>query len=636
MPADEDYGRRQITLQHASPSPAPVTCPAGCPAASVDHLQYPQTEHRLQQEKYASEKNLQTDRFEPPERFQAGTERFGSERGGSDRLPSGERYQGVSERYPLGERPHTSVSSERLSKEVLQTSGHCHNERQTFMPERYAYTTERNCQRYSDRFVPIQNIGSLDRYHNHTSLERYQRTNTPTDRYHTLSTDKERCSSSNGDRCTPVEKYTNNTAEGFVTNERYTPTERHKNHQSDREKSSQNDMYKRSSSSDRKSDRYLYQNRFNHDQYLQECYSNERFPAIPCPERFATNFTQVPYMEPPSPAPASDRFIPPPPLSPENTPSPDCYPSNPFPSPTNTEPPTERFIPPPPLSPSPTDSYSPKKITKYDKPNRYQYVQASNASERYVQCQPERYKDRNNYYSMPSHQNAYHTSNMNGAERYGSSDRYVPPNVHMPVERYIPQDHFYGTYHSYDRYPKYANNDPYMRRDLTFHYRLPVPYPPNQYQRLRYSHIGTPNRVKCYQYQEGYQLSKSSPGSSSSSSVTSQGKEIQKEMCANMPECQNYQNNSYQQQEKAVQCNNFSNKEMQCSSFHIGQSKELPKGQCRHAICASPSVEYVGQSGGRHVCATPPPRGSIGSGDSVCSDQCCVRRSQNSLAVAVW
>ncbi|KAK9686345.1 hypothetical protein QE152_g37258 [Popillia japonica] len=95
----------------------------------------------------------------------------------------------------------------------------------------------------------------------------------------------------------------------------------------------------------------------------------------------------------------------------------------------------------------------------------------------------------------------------------------------------------------------------------------------------------------------------------------------------------------------------------------------MRKGQCLfalpHGICGSSSVEYVGQSGGRHVCATPPPRGSVGSGSSsveyvgqsggrhvcatppprgsvgsadivICSDQCCTKRPQNTLALTVW
>ncbi|KAJ3657008.1 hypothetical protein Zmor_016044 [Zophobas morio] len=536
MPVEEDYGRRQIALQQ---SPAPAQC-----------------EHR-----YASDKNL----LEPADRY---SDRFGSERSGSDRLPSGERYQGASERYPLGERPQTSVSSERLQPE----------ERRGDFQERYHYAT---CQRYAP-------VGSLDRYH---TVDRYSRTSTPTDR-------------AAADRYTPVDKYQegerHNSAQSVCSIERYTPTERHRTGK----------IRERSASSERKGEqRYQYQNRY-------EQYVPDRFPAIPCPERFATQeraervpFTQVPYMEPPSPAPASDRFVPPPPLSPENTPSPDCFPNNAFPSPTNTVPPPDRFIPPPPLSPSPTEKYSPKKLDRYDK----------------------RYYDRYHRQYYPN--DRYHVN----TDRFVSNDRYIPPNAHMPVERYVPQQQEpYYNYQSYERYPKYNANDPYMRRDLAFHYRLPLPYPSNQYQRMRYSHMGTPNRVKCCQYQDGYQLSKSSPGSSSSSSVTSQtNKDLHpKEVpCVNNSslqemQCQSYQTCAYQQ-EKGTQCGK------ECSVGFVSPNLRA-KGQCRHSICASPSVEYVGASGGRHVCATPPPRGSIGSAEgAVCNDNCCARRAQNSLTVAV-
>lgn len=101
---------------------------------------------RERYDRYGSEKSLQ-------ERYQAGGERFGSERSNSDRLPSGERYQGVSERYPLGDRPQSAVSSDRLAgKDALPAA-----ERQAFS-DRFHYD-----RRYPDRFTPVQNIGSLDR-----------------------------------------------------------------------------------------------------------------------------------------------------------------------------------------------------------------------------------------------------------------------------------------------------------------------------------------------------------------------------------------------------------------------------------------------------------------------------------------
>lgn len=558
-------------------------------------------------------------------------------------------------------------------------------------------------------------------YRYHATLDRYSRTNTPTDRYHTLSSDKERCgSSSNNDRYTPIEKFSNDTMDVYTSNdrqtatiERYTPTDRFVSAKTiiaaPPPEAYHHQVRERSGSSDRKSERYQqqhnerYQNssRYGHEYVIVTDRFTDRFPTIPCPERFATQdrperperipFAQIPnYMEPPSPAPASDRFIPPPPLSPINTPSPDCYPSNPFPSPTTTVPPPERFIPPPPLSPSPTEDYSPKKKHR----DRYhqelytaQYAQYA-ATVQQPQTQQDRYKDR--YYNDRYHN---HDKQLNALQdRYSTGERYVPPNAHVPVERYVPQqqqqpqqtqqqiDHqHYGNYQTYDRYQKYqSNNDPYMRRDLGYHYRLPVPYTQNQYQRLRYGAIGTPSRVKCCQYQEqGYQISKSSPSSTSSnSSVTSQqgggnciiNKETQKDIVTgnnNIQEvqCQNYPTNKdyhqhhhnnhnqcvvgyHHQQEKGVQCNNGCfNKDhhiketttavsVVCSATFA--SPNIRKGQCRHGLCPSPSVEYVGQSGGRLVCATPPPRGSVSSADiSICSDQCCTRR-QNTINLTAW
>ncbi|XP_031354584.1 uncharacterized protein LOC116179028 [Photinus pyralis] len=684
MPADEDYGRRHSILQHSA-SPAP--------AVSGDRFQTAPTAERFQQERPAiqNEQAVQSvDRLEPPERFQSVAERFTNERSSSDRLPSGERYQGVSERYPLGECMQTTVSTERIT----QPANHCHAvaERSNFQPDRYQQT-DRN-QKYPDRFTPIQNIGSLDRYHNHGAhTDRYSRTNTPTDRYHTLYTDKERCSSS-ADRYTPVEKYASNdsysttdrhSSQNINTLGRHTPTDRHRRVQNERDQYFSNSVaqnvtseaYKRrerSRSSERKSSETFQAHtenfRYGHD--ATERYSSERFPPIPCPERFATQerterperitFTQVPYMAPPSPAPASDRFIPPPPLSPTNTPSPDCYASNTFPSPTNPVPAPERFVPPPPLSPSPTETFSPKK-------QRYaeRFANSSGTTDRYSQYQQDRYKERNQYYSTneryPAPHQTLHAHNdrfVNIQDRFNAGERTAaPPNPHTPVERYTPQQQ--EPYYPYDRYPKYnASNvvnssDPYMRRDLAYQqqFRVAIPFQQNPYQRIRY--MGTPSRTKCCQYQDCYQLCKSSPCSSSSSSVTSQGKEMQKELISNSSsniqdvQCQNL--NGYQQ-EKAIQCNNFPNKDVQCAGYlittradkkdasctgYVSPNLRTGKIQCRHGVCSSPSVEYVGQSGGRHVCATPPPRGSIGSVDgSVCSDQCCVRRSQNTLAVTVW
>ncbi|CAG9864240.1 unnamed protein product [Phyllotreta striolata] len=358
----------------------------------------------------------------------------------------------------------------------------------------------------------------------------------------------------------------------------------------------------------------------------------DRFPAIPCPERFATQerlerpekmpFSQVSYLEPPSPAPASDRFFPPPPLSPANTPSPDCFSNNTFPSPTATAPPSERFVPPPPLSPSPTEAYE-----RYDKLHRYQgYSSSPNipSADRSAHNNDTRYKERygHNYsdrYQQQGNQQNYQNDKYVTNDGRFINDRYVPPNAHMPVERYVPQpqEPYFANYQNYG-YKTFNNSDPYMRRDLAFHYRLPIPYS-NNYQRIRFT--GTPGRFKCCQFQDGYQMCKSSPGSSSSSSVTSQKEaaSASASACSSDVQCQSYHGNKeYFQQEKAVQC---------------------AKGACRHGVCASPSVEYVGASGGRHVCATPPPppKGAGGAdGGGACNENCYPRRSQSTLTVTVW
>ncbi|CAH1972299.1 unnamed protein product [Acanthoscelides obtectus] len=452
-----------------------------------------------------------------------------------------------------------------------------------------------SCQRFPDRYTPVQNLGSLDRYHTYTTLDRYCRTATPTDiRYHTLSTDKH----STGGRYTPVEKYQGGT------------TERHRHHHTHhqsaqnvcfaasesrrRSNGSKQDVYKvreRSSSSDRKDRQDREDRQASTGYHRLEQYVADRFPTIPCPERFATKekpdhlFSMAPsstpssYLEPPSPAPVSAserRFAPPAPpsLSPDHahhedsTPSPDCFANNAFPSPTAqgglVPAATERFAPPPPLSPSPTEqqhhhhpqryapAVSPKKLERYEKryhhhqPQQQQQQQTATSATTTtatiavtaagvvaVNGAGERFshKDRYQNYSERYPSVSYHTDKfVHNDTRYNSNpnnsggERYIPPNAHTPVERYIPQpqEPYYGSsYQGYQGF-KYSNSsasDPYMRRDLAYHYRLSLPYNGSHYQRVRY--MGTPNRMKCCQLQD-YQLSKSSPGSSSSSSsVTS-------------------------------------------------------------------------------------------------------------------
>ncbi|KAL3274383.1 hypothetical protein HHI36_015781 [Cryptolaemus montrouzieri] len=681
MPAEDDYNRRQ-TLQHSTPaSPSPASRPqyaaTGCVAplpadryASDAHGErYAPERFANQSERFPPERN-QSDRFatdrvqlekfgmdrNQSERFAAernGSDRFGSERSQSDRLPSGERYQGVSERYPLGERPQTSVSSDRLLANQA-TQAYQNDAR---------YITYH---RYPERYTPV---GSLER--SHINSDRYSRTITPTsmDRYNTLSTDKGRNTPeryldryhtishekdrSKSDRFTPTEQYKIHDKERkrCVSNsDRYIPIQgdvfRERQSSSpgvcSAERYSSTDRYKgekRERSEDRKS-KYQYQ----HDQYVADSFQNDRYPPIPCPERFASGdviqYNETTYLEPPSPAPASDRFIPPPPLSPESSPTtPNCFSTSGFPSSATTTTNSDQFIPPPPLTTTTgvRETFSPNKTDR-----RYQYF----TNDRYNQ--EHRYKDAH-YGTDRFNEEGYHSH----GDKYMSSERYDvgrygPQNPHMPVERYVPQqqENYYGV--QYDRYPIKPNaNDPYMRRDLAnFQYRLPFHLTQNQYQKVRY--IGTPSRTKCCQYSEGYLISKSSPGSSSNSSVASQNKDPHgKEVTIPVPPCVNNVNVSLQdiqcqnfktnyQQEKGTQCVGLCNNAKECVAF-VSPNLRVTRGQCRHSICVSPSMEYVGGNGGRHVCATPPPRGSICSQDSsICNETCCARRGQTSLTVAIW
>ncbi|KAK9885143.1 hypothetical protein WA026_010654 [Henosepilachna vigintioctopunctata] len=574
----------------------------------------------------------------------------------SDRLPSGERYQGVSERYPLGERPQTSVSSDRL---VANQAAHVYQGDNRYI----------TYHRYPERYTPV---GSLERQHpNH---DRYSRAITPSsmeiyntlatdkdrdvpdryfDRYSTIShekdrfkggqyvpdqykmhnTDKERkrCSTSN-DRYISVQTDIINDRQSTQSNvcpaDRFSSNERHKG-----------DKRERSGSGDRKS-RYQYQ----HEKYVPDNFQNDRFPPIPCPEGFAsqdgTQFNESSYLEPPSPAPASDRFIPPPPLSPETPTSPICYSTNELNACSKI---SDRFVSPPQHvnSTQVVDNFSPNKTDR-----RYQY----SSSERYnpddrfkdIQYGTDRYQVNSGNYNCSNDKYA-------GNERYEVT-RYGPQNPHIPVERYVPQqqpENYYGL--QYDRYSiKMNSNDPYMRRDLSnFQFRLPIHLNQPQYQKVRY--ISTPSRTKCCQYSDGYHLSKSSPGSSSSSSVTSQNKEhLAKEVPVTTASCvSNAVNASLQdiqcqnlkttyQQEKATQCVRLCNNSKECVAF-VSPNMRVGRGRCRHSICVSPSMEYMGSNGNRYICATPPPRNSVCSQEGViCNEGCCAKRGQTSLTVAIW
>lgn len=606
MPAEEDYGqRRQLLLQHASGgtssplplggsapaerhySPAPSagpSCPAGCPATD-----------RLQER--ASQERLQAAPGGPPEPRPNPAERL---------------YASAPPKETTGERSHHGTLDR-------------HHDRDRERDRYHAQSSTERLIRYTqpDRFTPVPNINSLDRYGSlGTNLS-------ATDRYQNVHADGSSSSNRSLDRySTGQERF----SKEQLSTERFSNPD---NQVYQRVTTPQTNTY-----TDRYSGRYQ-QDRFqNNERYNCERYNtSDRFTPQNSERSFSSQeripYTQVPYIPPPSPAPASDRFIPPPPLSPTNTPSPDCYPSNPFPSPTTTVP-TERFIPPPPLSPSPTEKFSPK-------PDRFRYSLSPNPEKyhQYHQTEPRYQQDRYQCYPDRYAPQGYHVT-----DRYGNTtERYLPPNAHTPVERYVPQpqEPYYQTYQSYERYPKFHANtnagDPYMRRDLGYHhhYRLPVPFQANHYQRIRYSHIGTPNRAKCCQYQD-FTLSKSSPGSSSSSSVTSQGKEIQGYIANPVKDIQCYHGGEMIPQQ--IQCVNYQGKDMQCVGF--GQQTVRPKAPCKH-VCSSPGVEYVGQAGGRVVCATPPPpRPASGGPETQCGEQCCQRRPQSTAVLtttttaAIW
>lgn len=628
MPAEDDYSqRRQLILQHtnngtSSPlplgnvsssneryhSPVPAVCPAGC--TGNDRLQT-NSQERLP--------GTDTRSTNPNERIYTNTE-INRE---------GERSHHSTLDRHHGEQRYHGQSSERLLTERLQTSG----------TERYA--TERHRYSQPDRFQQVPNINSLDRYGslgtNISATDRYQNTH------------DERSSSSN------------RSLDRYATTERY-PKEHNTESQMYQHKITQ----PQTQTTERFPERYSsrYQDRFQSNDYQQERYNCERYNIPQNQERnFSSQeripFPQVPYIPPPSPAPASDRFIPPPPLSPANTPSPDCYPSNPFPSPT-TAPPPERFIPPPPLSPSPTEKFPPKN-ERFDgkryqdrytlSPNPEKYTSGQERYQQYSTNDPRTFQER--YQCYPDRFNQYHAVQ----DRFGQTTEYraLPPTAHTPVERYVPQpqEPYYQGYQTYERYPKWNGNagDPYMRRDLGYHhhYRLPVPFQQANYQRIRYNHVGTPSRVKCCQYQD-FTLSKSSPGSSSSSSVTSQGKEIQAYIQNPGKDISCYHNPEIIQQpfhqEKGIQCVNFQgnvniNKDnLQCAlGFGTNTVRASNKVPCKH-VCSSPGVEYVGQAGGRVVCATPPPPRPASGGPEQCGDQCCLRRPQNTVLTtstpAVW
>lgn len=113
------------------------------------------------------------------------------------------------------------------------------------------------------------------------------------------------------------------------------------------------------------------------------------------------------------------------------------------------------------------------------------FTTSPNSNDRYVQYQDHhRYKDRGQYFTVDGRyvhahqgQDMYHPISdryVTAQERYAVNRPMVSTNPHAPVERYTPQQQ--DVYYQYDRYPKFSPNDPYMRRDLAFQYRITVPY----------------------------------------------------------------------------------------------------------------------------------------------------------------
>ncbi|XP_060521627.1 inactive rhomboid protein 1 isoform X2 [Cylas formicarius] len=472
--------------------------------------------------------------------------------------------------------------------------------------------------------------------------QRHSRTPSPSsERYHALDKGREKYQGDAMESTGGDVRLGQASTQSACSIERYTPTERHR-------RGSNAEIYKvreGSSSTDRKEmerlQREYRQDRFAHEQYVVERFNRSASPAdrlganagaaattavlaCPPPEPFAGTSPA----EPPSPAPTSDRFVPPPPaptLTPEEPP--DCYAHGAFPSPTAQPAPAqqERFVPPPPLPPSPTDFAAQQK--ELQAKQRYLYS-PNQSSERYILQYKQQKSHLQDKYPQAGfaadryHQVASSSSNSSTGSGYGQQmsvrgdhrfgvDRYLPPNAHMPVERYVPQPQpqelYYGTYQPYERFGKQFNaSDPYMRRDLTYHYRLPISFTQNQFQKIRYSHLGTPSRAKCCQYDQ-YQLAKSSPGSSSSnSSVASNNTSSLQDV-----QCQNsYQGKDFHyQQEKGTQCDSPATAQPQHASLLVlSKGSCAPQSACRHSVCEATAVEYVGASGGRHVCTTPPPR----------------------------
>ncbi|KAL1497983.1 hypothetical protein ABEB36_008858 [Hypothenemus hampei] len=514
----------------------------------------------------------------------------------------------VSERYPLGKDRQSSAITTTTAQH--KSSGyHQHHHQQ----DRYLFNDRTPCSantplgttvRYQSVSANAERYphGSLDRYH---SSGTFSRTPTPSssERYHTLD-----------------KKYHLETVEATsqvaCPLDRYTPTERHR-------RNSKSDVYKireRSTSSDRNKERTTrdhLQGRATQQQQTAQFdgqYERPATPSIlacpPAPPPFGGPSSTTSTSEPPSPAPACDRFVAPPPVSDGESETTDCYAHGAFPSPVAPSA-QERFAPLPLPAPSPTE----------DRPNNKTRYHSSSSDRFYPYNKDNRYHGGGGASPTPNMGGYYQTVN-NGEQRFSDGQRYIPPNAHMPVERYVPQpqpqEPFYAPYQgTFERYSKgqFVGSDPYMRRDLTYHYRLPpVQYSQNQFPKIRYSHLGTPSRVKCCQFDTA-SITMTRPSSGSSSSTSSVASASHASSLQDI-QCQNYQSTSihYQQQpqqEKGTQCPSGS-VAATAVAIATNATTRIPVTNivvpCRHAGNCENSVEYVGASGGRRICATPPPR----------------------------
>ncbi|XP_066152035.1 uncharacterized protein, partial [Euwallacea fornicatus] len=533
----------------------------------------------------------------------------------------------VSERYPLGKDRQSSVAA-TTAHHKSQSPGYHHQDRFLYNDRPASSASTGSTARYSvssnssaDRYPH----GSLERYH--TSTSSYPRTPTPSsERFHTL--DKkyhmEAVEAAPQVTCTLDRSgcvMVNPSGSTDFVNCRYTPTERHR-------RNSKSDVYKireRSTSSDRKEriQREHLQGRVSQYDTTSQ-YERPTTPSIlACPPAPAPFGGPSAASEPPSPAPACDRFVAPPPAEgePETT---DCYAHGAFPSPVAPAA-QERFVPPPLPAPSPTED-RPGSKQRFQQ-EKYHYPSPNQSSDRFYQYTGNK-QDR---YHLPGNASpttvGYYQAVNNGEQRFGEAQRYIPPNAHMPVERYVPQpqpqEPFYSSYQAtYERYPKpFPGSDPYMRRDLNYHYRLPVQFPQNQFQKIRYSHLGTPSRVKCCPFDGpppgGTRSSSGSTSSASSVASTGHASSLQD------VQCQNYQSAAghHFQQEKGTQC------PITPTPVTITSRTPTSMVSCRHGGCEG-TIEYVGASGGRRICATPPPRPQ---------DRCegCIQAAAQAVAVAV-